>query len=214
VHFPFRNVHLGAGALALVLLLTACGGGGKHESDTSSTTKPKVAEVKTSKLKIGRVDVQSAGPSTPIPTTVGKAVLTTAQGYLDDALFAPLKDGKVGADYASHFDGKVKEAARGNDSATLTNARIGKIDNLKTKASPVYLSALEGTLGDLMYVATNFDVTETGKTDAGKVSLVQHVELTFAPVGHHWLVTAYRVKAVRKLPTGRTTTTAKTGTTP
>jgi hypothetical protein len=214
VDVPFRNVRLGAGALALVLLLTACGGGGKHESDTSSTTKPKVAEVKTSKLKIGRVDVQSAGPSTPIPTKVGKAVLTTAQGYLDDALFAPLKDGKVGADYASHFDGKVISAARGNDSATLTNARIGKIDSLKTKASPVYLSALEGTLGDLMYVATNFDVTETGKTDAGKVSLVQHVELTYAPVGHDWLVTAYRVKAVRKLPSGTTTTTAKTGTTP
>jgi hypothetical protein len=212
VDFPFRNVHLGAGALAFLLLLTACGGGGKHES-ASSTTKPKVADVKTSVLKIGKVDIESAGPSTPIPTKVGKAVLTTAQGYLDDALFAPLKDGQVGGHYASHFDGKVKAAATGHDRAALTNAGIGKIDGLGTKAGPVYLSALEGTQGDLMYVATNFDVTETGKTDAGKVALTQHVELTFVPVGHDWLVTAYRVKAVRKLPTGTTTTTANTGTT-
>jgi hypothetical protein len=212
VDFPFRNARLGAGALALVLLLAACGGGGKHES-ASTTTKPKVAEVKTSVLRIGTVDVESAGPSTPIPTKVGKAVLTTAQGYLDDALFTPLKDGKVGGGYASHFDPKVKAAATGQDAPTLTNGRIGKVDGLRTKATPVLLSALDGTLGDLMYVATNFDVTETGKTDAGNVSLTQHVELTFAPVGHDWLITAYRVKAVRKLPTGTTTTTATTGTT-
>jgi hypothetical protein len=62
-----------------------------------------------------------------------------------------------------------------------------------------------------MYVATNFDVTETGKTDAGRVTIKQHVELTFAPVGTKWLVTAYRVQTSRKLPTGTTTTTAKSG---
>jgi hypothetical protein len=211
VHFPFRNVHLGAGALALVVALTACGGGSKHDSGAPPTTRPKVAAVKTSVLKVGPVDVESAGPSTPIPTKVGKAVLNEAQGYLDDALFAPLKDGGVGAGYASHFDPKVKAAATGSDRATLTNAGIGKVDGLKTKATPVFLSALDGTLGELMYVATNFDVTETGKTDAGKLAITHHVELTFAPVGHDWLITAYRVQAVRKLPRGTTTTSAKAG---
>ena len=210
VDSPIRNVHLGAGALALVLALTACGGG-KHNSSPTTTTRPKVADIKTSVLKVGKVDVESAGPTTPIPPKVGKAVLTAAQGYLDDALFAPLKDGSVGKDYASHFDPLVKASAVGHDAATLTNSRVGKVDDLKTKATPVYLSALDGTLGDLMYVATNFDVTETGKTDAGKVAITHHVELTFAPVGHDWLITAYRVQAVRKLPTGTTTTTAKSG---
>jgi hypothetical protein len=214
VHFPFRNVHLGAGALALVVVLTACGGGGKHASGPSTTTAPKVAAIKTSVLKVGPVDVESAGPPTPISTAVGKAVLTDAQGYLDDALFAPLKDGRVGVGFASHFDPQVKAAATGQDAATLTNAGIGKVADLKTTATPVYLSALDGTLGELMYVATNFDVTETGKTDAGNVSITHHVELTFAPVGRDWLVTAYRVQAVRKLPTGTTTTTVKAGATP
>jgi hypothetical protein len=211
VDFPIRNVRLGAGALALVVSLTACGGGGKHSSGTTTTTRPKVADIKTSVLRVGKVDVESAGPSTPIPTNVGKAVLTGAQGYLDDALFAPLKDGAVGKGYASHFDPLVKASATGHDEAALTNSRVGKIEDLKTTATPVYLSALDGTLGDLMYVATNFDVTETGRTDAGDVSFTHHVELTFAPVGHDWLITAYRVQAVRKLPTGTTTTTAKSG---
>jgi hypothetical protein len=211
VDLPIRNVPIGAGALAFALLLTACGGGGKHASGTTTTTRPKVADIKTSVLKVGRVDVESAGPETPIPTKVGKAVLANAQGYLDDALFAPLKNGSVGSAYASHFDPQVRAAVTGSDRATLTNASVGKVDGLKTTATPVYLSGLDGTLGDLMYVATNFDVTETGKTDAGKVTITHHVELTFAPVGHDWLVTAYRVQTTRKLPTGTTTTTAKAG---
>lgn len=210
VLFPFRNAHLGAGALVLALALTACGGGSKHET-APTTTLPKVAEIKTSVLKVGTVDVETAGPSTPIPTKVGKAVLTNAQGYLDDALFAPLKEGKVGSGFAAHFDPTVRALATGHDEAALTNASIGKIDDLKTTATPVYLSALDGTLGDLVYVATNFDVTERGKTDAGPVTIKHRVELTFAPVGHDWLVTAYRVQTTRKLPTGTTTTTAKSG---
>jgi hypothetical protein len=211
VHLPTRNVPLGAGALALVLLLTGCGGGGKHNSSASTTTAPKVAAIKTSVLRVGSVDVESAGPQTPIPPKVGKAVLTNAQAYLDDALFGPLKGGQVGAKYASHFDTTVRAAVTGRDESTLTNAGVGKIEDLKTTATPVLLSALDGTLGDLMYVATNFDVTEKGKNDAGKVSITHNVELTFAPVGHDWLVIAYRVKTVRTLPTGTTTTTAKAG---
>ena len=214
VDSPIRNVRIGAGALVLVLSLAACGGGGKHSSGPTTTTRPKVADIKTSVLRVGKVDVESAGPSTPIPTNVGKAVLTTAQAYLDDALFGPLKDGEVGAKYASHFDAGVRPAATGGDRATLTNAGVGKVDDLKTTATPVFMSALDGTLGELMYVATNFDVTEKGKTDAGKVSITHNVELTFAPVGHDWLVTAYRVKTVRTLPTGTTTTTVKAGTRP
>src|SRR5262249_54326125 len=132
VHFPFRNAGIGAGALALAVLLTACGGGGKHSSATTSTTRPKVAELKTSVLRIGTVNIQSAGPSTPIPTKVGKAVLTGAQGYLDDALFGPLKDGRVGASYATHFDPMVRAVATGRDERALTNLGVGEIEKLKT----------------------------------------------------------------------------------
>lgn len=210
VHFPFRNLPLGAGALALVLALSACSGGHKHSSAPPTTARQKVLALKTSVLHIGGVDVESAGPSTPIPANVAKAVLTNAQAYLDDALFAPLKDGRVARGWASNFDRRLKPAAA-QDQATLTNANIGKIKDLKTTATPVLMSALDGTLGDLMYVATNFDVTSRGKNSAGDVRITHHIELTFAPAGPAWVVTAYRVQAVRALPTRTTTTTAKAG---
>jgi hypothetical protein len=210
VHFPLRNLPLGAGALALVVALTACSGGSKHSSTPPTTASPKVPDIRTSVLRIGGVDVESAGPPTPIPANVAKAVLGNAQGYLDDGLFAPLRSGQVGAHYASHFDPRV-QAAAAHDQATLTNGGMGKIKDLRTTATPVVMSALDGTLGDLMYVATNFDVTERGKTDGGNVTITHHVELTFALVGHEWLVTAYRVQAVRRLPARTTTTTAKAG---
>jgi hypothetical protein len=210
VNFPFRNIPVGAVALALVLALTACGGGGKHGSTPPTTSAHKVVEIKTSMLKIGGVDVESAGPSSPIPANVARTVLTNAQGYLDAALFEPLKDGRVGKGFASKFDPGLK-AAVAQDKGTLTNVNVGKFTDLKTTATPVLMSALDGTLGELMYVATNFDVTEKGKTATGNAAMTHHVELTFAPFGSRWLVTAYRVQAIRSMPTGRTKTTAKAG---
>src|SRR5512141_1720441 len=97
-----------AGAAALVLSVVvvagSCGGGGKHDSQ-SSITSPKVLAVKTSVLKIGTVDVQSAGPpNVQIDTPTGKAVLAAAQEYIDTAVFAPLKSGALGSGYGALFD--------------------------------------------------------------------------------------------------------------
>ena len=53
--------------------------------------------LKTSVLKVGKVDVESAGPNVQIDTATGKAVLAAAQSYIDNAVFAPLKVGTIGA---------------------------------------------------------------------------------------------------------------------
>src|SRR5665213_3687680 len=83
-------------ALSLMLVLAACGGGGsKSKSQSvSTTTRPKVLDVKTSVLKVGSVDIESAGPTNAIDTPTGKAVLGAAQAYIDTAIFAPLKTGQ------------------------------------------------------------------------------------------------------------------------
>jgi len=99
--------------------------------------------------------------------------------------------------------------------ALPTDRSVGKATGLTTKATPVQLSALEGTLGELMYVATNFDLVVKATGDAGPLTITRHVEMTFAPTGKTWLVTAYRIQAVRKAPTAKpTTTTATAGTKP
>jgi hypothetical protein len=201
--------------LALALVLTACGGGGKkNSSTTSATTIPKVLSVKTSVLKVATVNIQTAGPSTPIDTPTGRAVLGVAQGYINDAVFAPLKTGKVAAAYPTLFDTGLKAAATGSDEAALTDLAVGTVTGLSTVATPVHLSALEGTLGELMYVATIFDLTIKGTGANGRLTIQRHVELTFAKTASKWHITAYRVQAVRKSAAGTTTTTATGGATP
>jgi hypothetical protein len=200
-------------ALPLALVLAACGGGGKHSSK-SATTDPKVLSVKTSVLKVASVNIQTAGPNNPIDTPTGGAVLGVAQHYIDDAVFTPLKSGQLGTGYPSLFDPGIRAAATGADQPALTDLDVGKLTNLSTTATGVRLSALEGTLGELMYVATVFDLTVKGTGDAGRLNLQRHVELTFAKTSSAWHITAYRVQAVRKSAAGTTTTTASGGATP
>src|ERR1700694_5261459 len=77
--------------LVLALMLAACSGGSKHS--TTATTqpgagRPKVLGIQTSVLKVGRVDVESAGPpNVQIDAPTGKAVLAAAQRYIDNAVF-------------------------------------------------------------------------------------------------------------------------------
>ena len=207
----------GAACLVLSLVLAACSGGGSKPSTTTrtKTTVPKVLAVRTSLLKVGKVVVESAGPpNVQIDTTTGKAVLAGAQKYIDDAVFAPLKEGRLGVGYGSLFDSGVKSAAVGADARVLTDLDVGKVTRLSTKATPVELSALAGTLGELLYVATNFNVTLTGLGHTGPLTISRSIELTFARTAKAWLVTAYRVRTVRHLTSGTTTTTAKGGTKP
>jgi hypothetical protein len=207
----------GAACLVLSLMLAACSGGGSKPSTTTrtKTTVPKVLAVKTSLLKVGKVVVESAGPpNVQIDTTTGKAVLAGAQKYIDDAVFAPLKEGRLGVGYGSLFDSGVKSTAVGADAPVLTDLDVGKVTRLSTKATPVELSALAGNLGELLYVATNFNVTLTGLGHTGPLTISRSIELTFARTVNTWLVTAYRVRTVRHLTSGTTTTTAKGGTKP
>jgi hypothetical protein len=216
------GTRFGAGAttgvvvLALCLVLTACSGGGKKKGAPSSTTTepPKVLTVSTASLKIGTVDVQSAGPNVQIDKATGKAVLDVAQKYIDNAVFSPLTKGELGGGFASLFDAGVKKVAIGPDKAALSDIDVGKVTSFTTKAKPVTLSALVGTLGEMIYIATDFDVTVKAVTKSGPLTIGHHVELTFAKTAKDWLVTAYRVQTVRRTPLATTTTTATRGTTP
>ncbi|HEY5077599.1 MAG TPA: hypothetical protein VIJ48_08860, partial [Acidimicrobiia bacterium] len=201
--------------VVLALVLAACSGS-KSKVQPSAATKPLVLSVRTATLKVGTVDIESAGASSiPIDTATGKAVLAAAQKYIDAAVFAPLGKGQgVAQDYSALFDPGVKATATGADEAALTDADVGKVASFSAKATPVELSALEGGFGELEYLATNFDLTVKATAPTGPLTLTHHIELTFAQTGKSWLITAYRVQSVRKSASSTTTTTAKGGTTP
>ena len=204
--------------LVLVLLLAACSGGKKNSTTTTAKPKakaPKVLAIKTSVLKVGKVVVESAGaPNLQMDVPTGQAVVGAAQKYIDNAIFEPLKAGRIGGGYAALFDQGVKSAALGADQRALTDLEAGKVASLTSRAGPVELSALVGTLGDYMYVATDFDLTVKGIAPTGPLTISHKIELTFAKTGKTWLVTAYRVQSVRHSSAGTTTTTTKGGTKP
>jgi hypothetical protein len=200
--------------VALALAVSACSGSGKHANAQPTVTTPKLLAIKTSVLKVGKVDVESAGPpNAQIDPSTGRAVMAAAQKYIDNALFAPLEKGTLGADYAGLFDSGVKPAAIGADRNALTDLSVGKATRLSTNTTPVELSALAGSLGELVYVATDFDLTVKGFVGTSALTISHHIELTFAKTAKTWLVTAYRVQSKRTTRAGTTTTTATAGTT-
>ncbi|HWS47347.1 MAG TPA: hypothetical protein VN636_15900 [Acidimicrobiia bacterium] len=194
-------------APALVAALTACSGGGGHaQKGVTTTTAP---NVKTAALKIGTVDVESAGADGSVDSATRRAVLVASQKYVDNAVLSPLSTGAIGNGYATLFDTGVRAAATGADQNTLTDLAVGKASGYTESATPVLVSALADESGATIYVATRFTVIVKATASRGPVTINRDVELTFAPAaGSGWQVTAYRVRAARITPVASTTTTA------
>jgi len=191
--------------LALVLANLA-GGGDKAE-------KPKhVANSAGLVLKIGKVNVQSAGPLPRINSSVKQSVLDSSQSYVDDAGLAPLEDGKINPAFAKIFDLGVRRSATGSDRGTLTEVRTGKVKaGVKATATPVQLDGMGDQTGKLVLVAASFWVNVSAEGSSGPVKITRSAELTFAPAGNRWLVTAYHVGVTRKLPASTASAEVRAG---
>ena len=206
----FPRTHTASLALPLVvsLLLAACSGGG---DDASTTSRPKSTTTTSGPVKIalGDVHIESAGPDVKLDAPTQKAVLDSTTKYVDSAIVAPLRDGKLGKAYASLFDPNVQKAATTTDRETLTDLSVGKATKgYKTTVTPIRIEGIADQAGKLLYVASVFQVNATTTTAAGPVTISRVSELTFSPGFGQWKVTAYRTLTTRKAATKTTTTTA------
>jgi hypothetical protein len=205
--FSPRNRSLFAAVCALAVLATACGGGSSKK--TSSTTDTTLPTRKVRALTLGAVNLQSAGPALTLSNDTKKAILDATQKYVDDAVYEPLNSGSVGAGFAALFDSYVRGAATGRDEHALTES-LHNASTYAASAAPIELSGLVDTTGTLLYLASNLTLHEDITTAAGHFNVDRNVELTFAPSGKTWLITAYRVDAKQspvKPPKPRPTTT-------
>jgi hypothetical protein len=132
-----------------------------------------------------------------------RAVLAGAQRYVDRAILAPLETGKAGRGYPALFVDGLRPAATGVDRNILTDLTVGNTATLVERVSPVALSGLADARGSLLYLATKFSVTVEVTNAGGPMTINRDVELTFAPVGRAWLVTAYRVNMTRIRPVAK-----------
>ena len=203
---PFRRAL--ATMVAAVLfgaLFAACSSGGSSKKTEPSTTTPQhsvtgKAERSTHALTIGKVDIERAGNGGGIRIATRKAVLAVAQRYVDTAILAPLETGKLGRGYAALFAPGIRPAVTGPDQGILTDLSVGKTTSLKQTSTPVVLSGLLDGFGTPLFLATNFNVNVQATKPGGAITTSRTVELTFEPIGHSWLITAYRATVRRAVP--------------
>jgi hypothetical protein len=209
--------HVAVLASVLAAFGAGCSHGSKHNSTPSSpasTSKESVSVSRSTRLlTIGSTDVQRAGTKGTLTAATRRAVLGTAQEYVDSAILAPLETGKLGRGYPTLFAAGIRPAATGSDQPVLTDLSVGKTTALNEQSTPVAVSALIDPSGTLVYVATKFAVKVQATKANGTITIDRAVELTLEPVGKTWLVVAYRVAATRTAPAHKATTTTPRHTT-
>ena len=198
-------------AVAADLLANTASSGKKHTTGSAkagTTTTP--AKRTALKLVIGTVKVQNTGRPTKIKAPVRRAVLQAAQAYVDDAILAPLKSGRVDNGYEKVFGLSLTSAASGPDRAVLTEAKTGLANGpVRVTASRVGLDGIGDQAGTIALVATTFGVTVKAPMAAGPLTISRVIELTFEHQFGRWVVTSYNV-VVRRTAGAKTASTRAT----
>jgi hypothetical protein len=197
--------------IAASLLANTADSGSKQKSTGSSTVAPQ-KNVAALRLRIGTVSIQNTGPPAKIQAPVRRAVLDATQVYVDDAILAPLKSGRVDTGYQSMFDSGVKSAAAGPDRPALTEGSTGVVRGaVHATASPLRIDGIGDQSGKIALVATTFGLTVKASTPAGPLTITRLTELTFANEFGKWRVTAYKVVVRRRVGATTTSKRASTG---
>jgi hypothetical protein len=201
--------------------LAACSSGGDDDSANADNTKAATQKVDVPgadlTLKLASIDTQSAGPSLTLDDKTKVAVMNQTRKYVEEAVARPLLSGRtVSKSYTKLFGPTVVAAAtHAPDRGALTDEGVGKVTgDVSAPASKVAMHALVGVDGVIQYIATDFTLNVKSKLGKRSLGINRTTELTFekTPKGA-WVVTAYRIKAVRKVGSGAataTTTTTKT----
>jgi hypothetical protein len=201
-------------AIAVVALILAnladSGSGTKPPRKKASTTTPAATSTKL-ELRFGAAHVQNTGLPTKVKPPVRVALVKIAQGYIDNAIMAPLERGAVNNAYATSFDPGVKRAAARTDRAVLTEVQTRAATGpVQATASPVRIDVVGDPTGKIALAATTFTMQIKAPTARGLLTIRRLTELTFANEFGRWYVTAYRVTVRRKLGAKTTSSTAST----
>jgi hypothetical protein len=196
--------------VALLLASLANSGSGSKAPKKATTTTPSTPNTALT-LRIGAVHTQNTGLPTKVKPAVRVALVKIDQGYVNDAIMAPLEKGAVNNAYVTSFDPGVKGAAARTDRAVLTEVRTGAATGpVVATASPVRIDVVGDQTGKIALAATTFTMQIKAPTARGTLVIRRRTELTFANEFGRWYVTAYRVTVRRALGAKTTSSTAST----
>ncbi len=203
-------------AATVVVMLAACSGG---DDDTAKADNTKASSQKVDvpgadvTLRLASIDTQSAGPALVLDDKTKVSVMNQTRKYVEEAVVKPLLRGKtVSKAYTKLFGPTVSAAATHGDRAALTDEGVGKVSgDVTAPPTKVVMHALVGPDGTVQYIATDFTLKVKSKLGKRSLGITRDTELTFekTPKGA-WVVTAYRIKAVRKVGSGAATATSTT----
>ncbi len=201
---PVGLLVVGALVAAVVIgfLLSNLAESGRHAARTTPGPAPGPAAVegRPVTLVIGTVRVQSVGPPAKVRPPVRRALREATQRYIDDAIFTPLRTGRVVNAYRKLFDPGVRSAASKRDRAVLTETRTPVVKGVvHAAATRVRLDALGDEHGKPLFVAATFTLRVNASTARGPLRIRRHTELTFAREFGRWTITAYRVTVRRSI---------------
>jgi hypothetical protein len=206
---------IAAVAVVAVVAIVLTAAGNYEDTATTGTTTSTVAVSGHIALKRGAGFVFSAGPDAKLPSRTTAAVMNASQDYVDQAVIAPLVDGKPSKEFGKLFTAAVRRRAvrGGADHGALTDDALPRANGKVTgKASKVHVNALAGSDGKILYVSSEFTLRLNVPTADGRIKIERATELTFQREGNGWKIGAYRVAVQRSTPRSTTRSTASTTT--
>jgi hypothetical protein len=203
---PRRICLLVAGLVAL----TGCSRAISHAYTTQTTTTQTPSG--TTAFTATAFDLHAAGPVSPAAFDAARAgVLDTLNRYLEAAVLTPLRSGGPAGDLTPLFTKPAVDRVMsvGPDRFAFIDENLPPVGDLHKEAAAAGMTALAGEDGAVSVVTAGLDLRLTGRVGGEPVSITRTGELVLVPDAGGWRIDGYDLKVTRTLPSGATTTTAR-----
>lgn len=197
-----RALALTAAAVALVAVAAA---GALVYASRPAPTKRAAADAATAAtlppittFRLAGEEVPATG-ATSLPGSVLNGVLVTLNRYLDGAVIAPMRSGRVAADLPSIFTASAAQRLGGPDRATLVEevapgaSRRGSVDDASAR-----LTGLRESGGSILMVAAKVDVVLRTGASGAETRVARSGELVLVPDGGAWRIDGYDLRVTRE----------------
>jgi uncharacterized protein YceK len=208
VQMPRRMCLLVAG----LVLLTGCSRSLSHAYTTQTSTTQAPASSDQLAFTAVAFDLHAAAPVASAAVDAARAgVLDTLNRYLDAAVLTPLRSGGPAGDLSPLFTRPAVDRvmAVGPERFAFIDENLPPLTDLHKDAAGAGMTALAGSDGTMSVVTAGLDLRLTGRLAGELVTVVRTGELVLVPEGGAWRIDAYDLKVTRTLPSGTTTTTAR-----
>jgi len=182
---PFRMQRLLA-SVFIVGLLAGCGSGSDEEAVGSTIEIP-----------MGFAGVESAGPPVELPDGIQEIVVDAVDAYVRDGIVATLRTGEPER-LDDVFDTAALASLETESGAALLDRGVPEATgDLTAVAEPVIVVGLADGAGVIVLVSAHVDLEVVATTDEGELRITRVGDLTFAPAGDTWRITAFSMLVAR-----------------